>query len=470
MGVMDRRRELRQAQGATLNQRVSILIAARNYAQFLGEAIESALNQTIPCEVIYSDDASDDDSVEVAQSFADRGVVILTASERGGACVARNRAAAVSTGDYLVHLDGDDIMPPDFVAKHLEAMAPGVPFVYGPAQAFGTFRTLWQVPPWDKYDLWSQNTVNTSAMYRRSVFEAVGGWRDGPGSMWDWDLAIRASRLGMPLPSRAVLQYRQHDGSFSRTAERSIGREPYQKTIRRDNAKLSIVSILSGRLPGLFEPWFERVWEATKWLRLPAEPEIVLLNNSRDSRFSRVVQAVAGTRATVVPYPVRYEYATERQRRDAVAAFMAGACNRALECVSGDLVWIVEDDVLVPPVACAALHSEITKGTPPHAVTGLYRSRHGNGHIIAGWHKGGRWEEMQAPPDNPMRVDFCGTGCLMFWRNRPLIPRRFLSHVHGVPAHDWAWGMELTSAGGELLAVPAVRCGHAADVNDVIPV
>lgn len=49
------------------SRQVSIVIAARNNEKYLAETIESALQQSIPCEVIYADDNSIDDSVELAQ-------------------------------------------------------------------------------------------------------------------------------------------------------------------------------------------------------------------------------------------------------------------------------------------------------------------------------------------------------------------------------------------------------------------
>jgi hypothetical protein len=58
----------------------------------------------------------------------------------------------------------------------------------------------------------------------------------------------------------------------------------------------------------------------------------------------------------------------------------------------------------------------------------------------------------------PHRVDFCGTGCLLFWRE--LCPPVFESHARGIPAHDWAWGTTLTTSGGRLEVLPDVRCRH----------
>lgn len=476
MGVLSRRKAARQSLAAPTAARrsVSILIAARDYARFLPEAIESALSQTIPCEVIYSDDASRDESVQVARGFESRGLIVLTTSRHIGACAARNRAVAASSGEFLVHLDGDDVLPRDFVEKHLSAMQPGVPFVYGPAQAFGLFETLWKVPGWEEFDQWKQNTVNTSAMYAQWAFDRVGGWRDGPGSMWDWDLAIRASRLGTPRASEATLKYRQHDGSWSREAERAEGYRgfaKYQQAVRRANATLSIVAVLSGRLPGLFPEWAGRIREALKWVHLPQPAEFILLDNSRSAEFGEMIRdEFHGENARVLPHPDRFEWITERQRRDRVAEFMAHACNRLVSLARGDLIWMIEDDVLVPAAAAAKLRSTLTGGDAPHAATGLYRSRHGTGKIVAGWRAADRWMEMVDVPRQATPVDISGTGCLMFWRDRPAIPKQFKSHVIGVPAHDWAWGMDLKANGGVLLADSDVRCEHVDTMENRIRV
>lgn len=450
--------------------RVSVVITARNYARFLPEAIESALGQTVPCEVLYSDDYSEDESVAVARRFEKRGVTVLTTTRHLGVCEARNRGAVASTGAFLVHLDGDDMLTPDFAERHLNAMAPGIPFVYGPALAFGQgpeAGTLWRVPTWEKADPWRRNSVNTSAMYARWAFEAAGRWREGAGTMWDWDLALRAARFGTPHPSDAVLHYRQHAASWSRKrGARAPGYIDVRPSIRRQNVRLSVGSVVSGRLPGLFERWFQRLANSVSLLDLAAKPDLTILDNSRDERKTSLLREATERHADVfstikvVPHPATFSWKTERERRDGVAMFMANAHNRLRESMRGDVHWIVEDDVLVPPHAGTALFEELTGERIPHAVSGCYRCRHGDGSWIAGWHAKGTWKRVGHLGDAPLSVDYTGTGCLMFWKNRT--PETWQSHTSdGVAAHDWAWGLNLTRQGGMLLLLPSVRCEHA---------
>jgi hypothetical protein len=118
-------------------------------------------------------------------------------------------------------MDGDDIFPPDFIEKHLQVFDEKTPFVYCAAQTFGMINTFWWVLPWKSQSLWNRNFVNTSAMMWRWAFEKAGKWKETSlNTMWDWSLAIRLSRLGVPKKSPAVLLYRQHAESWSMANEK----------------------------------------------------------------------------------------------------------------------------------------------------------------------------------------------------------------------------------------------------------
>lgn len=476
------RRRMRDAAGlparvAAQAPRVTVVIAARNNGPYLKEAIQSACDQTVPCEVIYSDDASTDDSVRVAESFADKGVLILRAQRHSGVCAARNRAVLASTGTHLVHLDGDDILTPTFVADHLSAMAPGVPFVYGPAQAFGTLNTLWEVPrSWGETDLWAGNSCNTSSMYARWAFDAAGGWQDGVGTMWDWDLALRAARLGNPSPSRALLMYRQHPESWShQIREKGVPvRSLLQSRVRELRARVSVGCVLGGRLGAAgFRDWIAKVTFALHQMRLAEKPEIAILCTGR-------IHAAAVARL-LAPYEDQFrlvklvdqrfrlgEPANEDERRARVSQFMAGSHNALRELMSGDLHWIIEDDILVPSQSGRLLQEQLVSGGgfPPHAATGVYRNRHLPDELVLGFRVGDRHDHLHKPPQEPAPVDFSGTGCLMFWKDRT--PRMWKPKFRGVPAHDWAWCADLKESNGKLIAVPDARCGHVRGPDDIL--
>jgi Glycosyl transferase family 2 len=461
--------------GGTNSSSVSIVIAARNNGPFLAVAIESALRQTVPCEVIYADDCSIDNSIELARRYEAAGVRIVFADVHAGVCEIRNRGARLARGDYLLFLDGDDVLSPDFVERHLRAMRPDVPFVYGPAQAFGEFSCLWEAPEWECSDLWRHNFVNTSALWSRLAFEASGRWRDGIMTMWDWDLALRGARLGTPRRSDAVLSYRQHATSWSASirTKHQDQQEHLLPRVRRMNARLSVGSIVSGRVLKLFPRWMSAVAQAVRLIGTSEPVELVLLDNTTDAAARRLMRTEAERYAEtfetirVLPHPGRIRASCESERRDQTARFMAGACNRLRMELRGDIHWFIEDDILVPLEGGRALFHALTDGwSPPHAVSGCYRSRHVPTQYVGGWMENGRPPELRQLPAEAVSVDVCGTGCLMYWSART--PRFWDSHFRGIAAHDWEWCMRLKDNGGTLLMLPTVRCGHAVDAETVI--
>lgn len=87
----------------------SAIIPTYNRANFVGHAIQSALDQRLPdgdVEVIVVDDESTDDTPSVVSAFGDRVTYIRQTNQREGA--ARNAGAARATGTYLAFLDSDD--------------------------------------------------------------------------------------------------------------------------------------------------------------------------------------------------------------------------------------------------------------------------------------------------------------------------------------------------------------------------
>jgi glycosyltransferase involved in cell wall biosynthesis len=98
---------------------VSIIINNYNYAKFLSEAIDSALDQTYHSyEVIVVDDGSTDDSREIIESYKKKVISIL--KPNGGQASAFNAGFAASKGDIICFLDSDDKFLPEKIEKIVE--------------------------------------------------------------------------------------------------------------------------------------------------------------------------------------------------------------------------------------------------------------------------------------------------------------------------------------------------------------
>ena len=103
-----------------MNPEVSVIIPAYNSEQYLSKAIASVLDQTYyNLEVIVVDDASSDQTLQVAQSFKDQRLKIIQNKQNLGVSGARNRALAVARGNWIALLDSDDWYAPKRIEKLL---------------------------------------------------------------------------------------------------------------------------------------------------------------------------------------------------------------------------------------------------------------------------------------------------------------------------------------------------------------
>ncbi|WP_018265224.1 glycosyltransferase family 2 protein [Methylosinus sp. LW4] len=101
---------------------VSVVITNYNYGHFLLEALNSALTQTYPrIECIIVDDASTDESDLVLRAIRARHpqVAIVAHAENLGQTAAFHTGFAASSGAYVVFLDADDMLLPNFVETHI---------------------------------------------------------------------------------------------------------------------------------------------------------------------------------------------------------------------------------------------------------------------------------------------------------------------------------------------------------------
>lgn len=109
----------------------SIIINNYNYGRFIGESIDSALNQTYPyTEIIVVDDGSTDNSREIIAKYKDRITSVL--KENGGQTSAFNAGFASSNGDIVCMLDSDDVMLPEKIAEVVRVFQshPGIEWYY----------------------------------------------------------------------------------------------------------------------------------------------------------------------------------------------------------------------------------------------------------------------------------------------------------------------------------------------------
>ena len=170
---------------------VSILIPAYNSQQWVGDTIQSAVDQTwANKEVIVVDDGSTDGTLSVAQRFASKTVKVVT-QPNAGSSAARNKLLSLCQGDYIQWLDHDDLLAPDKVAIQMVAVescsdkrvlfsSEWADFIYRPSKAKFSPTLLWcdLTPVEWLIRKWENNLhMQTSTwLTSRELTETAGAW------------------------------------------------------------------------------------------------------------------------------------------------------------------------------------------------------------------------------------------------------------------------------------------------------
>lgn len=203
---------------STRSPLVSIIIPCYKQAQYLAEAIDSALAQTYSSvEIIVINDGSPDNTAEVCRCYGSR--IRYIEQENKGVCEARNNGIRQASGEYILTLDADDKLTTIFLDSTVPPIVtnPNIGFIYTNQKAFGgsypAEGTAVRNCPWNIVDFLMANISVTCTVYRKSDWERVGGYcNQFLHGIEDWDFSmslIETGKVGhhvdMPL-----FYYRRH--------------------------------------------------------------------------------------------------------------------------------------------------------------------------------------------------------------------------------------------------------------------
>jgi len=210
-------------EGTPTTPQISIIIPCYNQANYLKEAVDSLLTQTIAdWECIIVNDGSSDGTPVVAslliELHRDRTLKLIN-QENKGVVAARNVGLSQARGNYLLFLDADDKLHPNFLAETLEILnqKPDVGFVYTDIEYFGTQQGVKTDGDFDPSRLLRSNQASITSLFRRSICDRIGGFKtEMEAGLEDWEFWVAAYESGWPgyrLP-KPYLYYRQYaDGS-----------------------------------------------------------------------------------------------------------------------------------------------------------------------------------------------------------------------------------------------------------------
>jgi GT2 family glycosyltransferase len=203
--------------------RFTIIITCHNQSAFICGAVDSALAQCRPesstpsgsrdaqrAEIVVVDDCSTDDSAEVLRSYGPQLHFVALPDNRG-ASAARNAGAALAQGEYLLFLDGDDVLLPcalDVYDRLIEQKKPKI--ILSRMMWFDEKAPL-QIPAappreiqFAEYEFLVQKDRQyqpgaSAIVIERQAFRAAGGWSAGHNTVEDIDLMLKLGVAGLTL-------------------------------------------------------------------------------------------------------------------------------------------------------------------------------------------------------------------------------------------------------------------------------
>ncbi len=210
---------------------VSVVIPAYNVGRYLAETLDSLRAQTLTnWEAIIVNDGSTDDTLAVAQRYAELDSRIRVIDQaNGGICLARNAAIKASRGEAIALLDGDDLWYPEKLERQLACLrehavdlvyhrfemcdVEGRPLPggdYGPTGLFGGeefFRLCYS----------GFFVLPSAVMFAGETIRRYGGFDETIVACEDWEMWLRLSRGGCRFfgISEVLMKYRRRPEGWS---------------------------------------------------------------------------------------------------------------------------------------------------------------------------------------------------------------------------------------------------------------
>jgi glycosyltransferase involved in cell wall biosynthesis len=205
---------------------VSVIIPCYNQGAYLNEAVESVLNQTFQSFeiVVINDGSTDATTVELFQAYEKPKVRIIHTQNQGPA-LARNLGIQETTGRYILPLDADDRISPNYLEHTVKVLdeQPNVGLVYGEAEFFGERTGHWDLPPYRFPDILIVNCIFNTSLYRRADWEAVGGYKKNTThGMEDYNLWLSLIELGRKVVQVSGITFFYRQTHTSRSNRRKL--------------------------------------------------------------------------------------------------------------------------------------------------------------------------------------------------------------------------------------------------------
>jgi glycosyltransferase involved in cell wall biosynthesis len=236
--------------------RAAVVVPCFNHGSYLPDAIASVQGSTLrDVELVVVNDGSDEpETLEALELVRAAGTRVIDQPNLGLAA-ARNRGFEETTAAYVLPLDADNAMRPEYLEVAIARLEgdPKLGVVYGDAEFFGDRTGRWTVGGFDLDRLLRGNFIDACAVVRRSAWQSVSGYDGGMPMMGfeDWDLWLSFVEAGWNFSyvPEQLFDYRVRQGSMAATCSIPENRAVLYRYITHKHAGLYVPrldSIIAG--------------------------------------------------------------------------------------------------------------------------------------------------------------------------------------------------------------------------------
>lgn len=209
------------------NVLISVIVPCYNQGEFLSECVHSILNQCyLNWECIIVNDGSTDDTDKVSFTLCEKDDRIkYYKKENGGLSSARNFGVLHSKGEFILPLDADDLIGPNFIEDGLNQFKnnPSISVCATDAILFGEINERWELPEFSYRELLIRNLLFCSSIFKKKDFFRISGFDEKmKNGLEDWDFWIRLCSLNDKVIKLKgdYFYYRQKKNSMIRNLEK----------------------------------------------------------------------------------------------------------------------------------------------------------------------------------------------------------------------------------------------------------
>lgn len=178
-----------------MKNKISIIVPTYNLSNYIVDCLKSISNQSFQnWECIIVNDGSTDNSELIIKNYIKHNPrFIYIYQENQGVSSARNNGVLNSCGKYILPLDGDDIIQPNYLEKCFELFEKNehLRLIYTKGVFFDGSVSEWNLPNYCYETLLKFNILPNTSMYLKDDFLRVGGYRLNMNKgLEDWDFWI----------------------------------------------------------------------------------------------------------------------------------------------------------------------------------------------------------------------------------------------------------------------------------------